>query len=63
MDGVSYNCWHLKTEETQQFNTGVLVELRMTTFYFLPKAITFCPRTGAASIAKLLPNSESRETC
>ena len=27
MDGVSYNCWHLKTEEIQQFKTEVFVEL------------------------------------
>lgn len=24
---MSYNFWHLKTEEIQQFNTGVFVEL------------------------------------
>lgn len=27
MDGESYNSWHLKTEEIQQFNTGVYMEL------------------------------------
>lgn len=27
MDGVSYYCWYLKTEESQQFKTEVFVEL------------------------------------
>lgn len=69
MDGVSYNCWHLRTEEIQQFNPGVFVELswlRSTTrepSVSFQKQLPPCPVNGATSKEELVPSSDSGETC
>lgn len=46
MDGVSYNCWHVKTEEIQQADPAVCEGSWLLRLLFPSKAITSVLGTG-----------------